>query len=334
MSSTEESSVTPEPREPNYEQQEREKLGDLLILAMDHRDSLLREIYGIECEPTEEQDRKVSADKGLVFDGLVTAAEGLNIQGGAIRSTIGVLVDERYGSAVAERAKDRGIDLAMPIERSGQTLFSLEYGNFGDGEWMRHVEEFNPDQVKVLVRDNPEGTGNRELQFDRLATVSAALRASGRTFLVELLVPATPAQLQSVDDDAMRYDRDLRPALTVREILELQGAGVEPDVWKIEGLETTDAATAIVAAATQGGRDAVTCIVLGRDAPRERLDHWLEVAAGEPGFRGFAIGRSIWEHPLADYLAGTDSSAQFVDRVSANFTHFAGVWARGRRVQR
>ena len=294
---------------------------DLLILAMDHRNSLLRDLYGIDDVPTSEQIDRISAHKGLIFDGLLRA-----IEDGVDASRVGVLVDEHYGAAVAVRAKEARIDLAMPIERSGEPLFLLEYGTFGDREWLRHVEEFAPAQVKVLVRDNPQGSFNRMLQFDRLVTVSNALRASGRTFMIELLVPATPAQLESVGSDALRYDSEVRPDLTVQLIEEMHVEGIEPNVWKVEGLETEEDARAVVSAARRDGRSPVYCIVLGRDSSRQRLDHWLEVASRVDGFRGFAIGRSIWEKPLADLLAGTASETQLVGRVAESFTHFAQVW--------
>ncbi|MDQ1597404.1 MAG: hypothetical protein QOI70_828 [Microbacteriaceae bacterium] len=295
--------------------------GELLILAMDHRDSLQREIYGIDGEPTADETAQISAGKDAIFDGLRAA-----IDGGVDVTRTGVLVDERYGARVATAAKAAGIDLAMPIERSGQKLFLLEYGNFGDKEWLKHVEQFDPDQVKVLVRDNPADGGNRELQFDRLAAVSRALRESGRTFLIELLVPSVAAQLESVAGDALRYDRELRPRLTVRVIGDMHEAGIEPEIWKVEGLETADAAADVVAAARRDGRDDVACIVLGRDAPKDRLDHWLTVASGVDGFRGFAIGRSIWERPLIDHLAGRATRAELVSRVAENYTHFARIY--------
>jgi myo-inositol catabolism protein IolC len=288
---------------------------------MDHRDSLVRDLYGIDDAPSREQIARISIHKGLIFDGLLQA-----IEGGVDASRVGVLVDERYGSAVAVRAKDARIDLAMPIERSGEPLFLLEYGTFGDGEWLRHVQEFAPAQVKVLVRDNPQGSLNRMLQFDRLLTVSNALRASGRTFMIELLVPGTPAQLESVGSDALRYDSEVRPGLTVQLIEEMQAEGIEPNIWKVEGLETVKDARGVVSAARRDGRSTVNCIVLGRDSSRQRLDHWLGVASRVDGFRGFAIGRSIWEKPLADHLAGTASETQLVRRVAETFTHFAQVW--------
>ena len=294
---------------------------DLLILAMDHRASLLRDLYGIVDAPTSEQNARISAHKALIFDGLLRA-----IEDGVDASRVGVLVDQRYGAAVAVRAKDARIDLSMPIERSGEALFLLEYGTFGDDDWMQHVQQFAPDRVKVLVRDNPQGAFNRTLQFDRLIAVSNALHASGRTFMIELMVPATPGQLQSVGSDALRYDAELRAGLTVQVIEQMQDEGIEPDIWNLEGLESAADARAAVASAQRGGRSAVHCIVRGRAVSRERVDHWLEVASAVDGFRGFAIGRSVWEKPLADHLAGTASEAQLVQQVADAFTHFTTVW--------
>ncbi|GGF21537.1 2-deoxy-5-keto-D-gluconate 6-phosphate aldolase domain-containing protein [Subtercola lobariae] len=294
----------------------------LFLLAMDHRASLQKQVYGIEGEPTPAQIEQISAGKTLIFEGLLEA-----VNRGVDPATVGVLVDERYGTAVAEKALAVGIDLAMPIEASGHDFFVLEYGDFTSTDWFSHVETFNPAQVKVLVRDNPAfDEADREAQFRHLAAVGQVLRESGRVFLIELLIPATESQLASVDQDALRYDRDVRPDLTTQVISELQHAHVEPDIWKIEGLETREAAESIVAAARQDARASVTCIVLGRDAPEERLDHWLSVAAPVDGFRGFAIGRSIWEQPLTDHLTGLNGPHDLVDRVATNFTHFAAAY--------
>lgn len=292
---------------------------DLFLLAMDHRHSLAKDVYGIGGTVTPADAERIAAGKELIFRGLLAALDR-----GAERSVTGVLVDERYGAEVAARARAAGLRLAMPIEASGHDWFTLEYGDLGQRTWLEHVERFSPDYVKVLVRDNPDfAAGDRRAQMDDLAVVSRTLREAGRTFLVELLVPATADQAGRL---GARYDADLRPDLTVQVITEMQQAGVEPGIWKIEGLETAAAAARVVAAAQQGGRGDVRCIVLGRDAPAERLDHWLEIAAPTPGFEGFAIGRSIWEEPLAGHLAGQLGADQLTGRVADNYLHYVGTY--------
>ncbi|MES2171627.1 MAG: DUF2090 domain-containing protein [Actinomycetota bacterium] len=289
----------------------------LFLLAMDHRDSLERDVYGLRSEPTAADIARIEHGKLLVYRGLEAA-----IDAGACAKSAGVLVDEFFGAEVARLARARGVDLAMPVERSGQKLLVLEYGD----DWLEHVADFDPDQVKVLVRDNPDDDpAARAAQFASLAAVSLALQQAARSFIIELLVPATSEQLSGVGGDALRYDTELRPGLTVRVMADFQRHAIEPTIWKIEGLETADAATDVVRQAQVGGRGEVRCIVLGRDAPADRLDHWLSIAAATPGFIGFAIGRSIWEQPLRDHLAG-GSEAGLIEAVAANYRHFAGVY--------
>ena len=82
--------------------------------------------------------------------------------------------------------------------------------------------------------------------------------------MFELLVPATTLQLDSVGQDRQAYDQSLRPELTVRAMAELQAAGIEPDVWKLEGTEDSLAARDLVAQARVNGRDRVGTIILGQ----------------------------------------------------------------------
>jgi 5-dehydro-2-deoxygluconokinase len=289
----------------------------LLILAMDHRDSLARELYGLHQPPTPEQAARIGADKMLVFDGLLTAVSSLT------GATAGVLVDEEYGAAVAERARSvAGLDLSMPIEASGQQWFTFAYPE----AWMMRATEFAPDHVKVLIRDNPGlPQAQRSTQAARLAEVSRWARGAGTPLIVELLVPATAADLAAVSADRARYDRERRPWLTVHTIEWLQDRGVDPALWKVEGPDTAEAAQAVVETAARGGRQA-RCIVLGRHAPAADLDRWLAIAAALEGFAGFAIGRSIWWDPLQEHLQRATDAEQVRRQVAENYLHYAAAY--------
>ncbi|MGN8049527.1 2-deoxy-5-keto-D-gluconate 6-phosphate aldolase domain-containing protein [Curtobacterium sp. 22159] len=292
----------------------------LFLFAMDQRSSLLEHTYDESGgEPIDESEaERVRAGKRLVYRGVLTA-----LAAGASRERTGVLVDERYGADVARLVKDAGLQLAMPVERSGREWFELEYGD----HWMAHVDAFDPDWVKVLVRDNPDfDAARRAQQASDLAEVASALHDAGRPFLVELLVPATDEQRARVED----YDRDLRPALVVEVIEYLQDHGVEADVWKLEGLDERADAERVVAAVRRGGRDTVRCIVLGRDAPQEQLDHWLRTAAPVDGFVGFAIGRSNWEEPLEDVVREHLDTESAEGLIAANYRHFVDTWLEAR----
>ena len=55
----------------------------------------------------------------------------------------------------------------------------------------------------------------------------------------------------------------------------LQQAGVEPGVWKIEGLERREDCERGAAAARQGNRDRVGCIALSRGEDDRKVRQWL-----------------------------------------------------------
>ena len=162
------------------------------------------------------------------------------------------------------------------------------------------------------MRYNPEDPVGNADQAARLRRLSDWFHARGRQFLFELLVPATEVQIAAVDGNTDRYDRELRPKLVVRTIAELQATGIEPDIWKIEGLNTRDNCVRIVEQARTAGRDTVRCIVLGRGAREDRVEHWLRTAASVDGFYGFAVGRTIWMDSLIAYRGGL-SRAEAVD---------------------
>ena len=283
----------------------------LYLLAFDHRGSFERDLFSASHPISDKVRAGITDAKELIYEGFVEAAAR-----GVPTDAAGILVDEEYGTMVARKARSADHVLAMPVEKSGQAEFDFAYGE----EFGRHIEEFDPTFAKVLVRYNPDG--DRELnrrQTERLARLSTWLHDRDRRFLFELLVPATPEQLKRAGGDQRRYDREIRPGLVVRIIRAMQDAGVEPDIWKIEGLDSAGACTDVVAAARAGGRDEVCCIVLGRGADEPQVIEWLRIAASVPGFDGFAVGRTLWEQPLRDMIAGTIGRSKAVHQIAARY---------------
>src|SRR5256885_10182355 len=164
--------------------------GKLFILAFDHRGSFQKKWFGLEGDPSPEEIERISDAKHLIFEGLLRAAED-----GADPSVTGALVDEQFGGTVPQEARERGFKLAMPVEKSGQNDFDFEYGDaFGE-----HIERFDPDVSKVLVRYNPDRDAQmNERQVERLKRLSDWLHKHDRRILFELLVPAEPDHLALV----------------------------------------------------------------------------------------------------------------------------------------
>jgi myo-inositol catabolism protein IolC len=293
--------------------------GSLYILAFDHRGSFQKKMFGIEGDPTPEQSETISDAKRLIFEGMLLAVER-----GAQPGATGVLVDEQFGSNIPARARENGLILAMPVEKSGQNEFDFEYGDdFGE-----HILRFDPDFSKVLVRYNPDDDpAVNERQLARLKRLSDWLHGNDRRFLFELLVPATDAQLASVGGDSDRYDAELRPGSMRGAIEAIQDAGIVVDVWKIEGVDERSDAEMLAEQTRSGeGRENVKCVLLGRGASTEKVEHWLREAAPVEGFIGFAIGRSIWWDALKGFLDGSIPREQTASTIADNYLHFVSVY--------
>lgn len=291
---------------------------EVLILAFDHRSSFTDKLFGIKNRrPTAEEKKHIEEYKGLIFMGFRQALEKSVPQ-----EIAGLLVDEEYGTDVLREAKKSGFTFAMPVEKSGQAEFDFEYGE----DYAKHIEEFDPTFVKVLVRYNPAGDAMvNQRQLKRLKTLSDYLQRTSKPFLFELIVPSTPQQLAESGGSKETYDLKLRPKLMVESMREIQAAGIEPSVWKVEGVENPNDAKAIVNQAQSGGRQ-VGIITLGRGESKEQVQKWLAVGAKIPGIIGFAVGRTIFMQPLCEYKAGTINQNEAIEKIALNYADLVTLW--------
>jgi myo-inositol catabolism protein IolC len=291
----------------------------LYILPFDHRGSFQTGLFGWKPPLSEAQTAEIASSKQIIYDGFRTA-----LAGGAPEQKAGILVDEQFGAAILRDAKTRGVVTACPAEKSGQNEFDFEYGE----DFARHIGAFDPTFCKVLVRYNPEGDrALNQRQAGRLKRLSDELAVRGRSrFMFELLVPPEKAQLDRLEGDKKAYDREVRPRLMVEAIRELQAAGVEPDLWKIEGLDRVEDCQAIVATARAGGRDHVGCIVLGRGEDDGKVREWLGVAATVPGFVGFAVGRTVFWESLVAWRAGKTTREEAAGQIAGRYREFVDLF--------
>ncbi len=293
----------------------------LYVLPFDHRGSFQTKMFGWKGALDAAQTAEIAAAKQVIYDGFQSA-----VAAGVPKAKAGILVDEQFGAAILRDAAAKGFTFAAPAEKSGQEDFDFEYGE----DFARHIEAFHPTFCKVLVRYNVEGDPSlNRLQVERLARLSAYLSQAAKSlFMFELLVPPEKAQLDRVKGDRKAYDRDVRPGLMVRAMEELQDGKVEPDVWKIEGLDRREDCVRMVATARRGGRDRVGCILLGRGEDDAKVREWLTTAAGVPGFIGFAVGRTTFWDPLVQYRAKTLSREGAVAEIARRYREFVSIFER------
>lgn len=295
----------------------------MLILAFDHRSSFTQKLFGIKGrQPTPDEKEQIADYKKIIFEGFKKA-----LKKGVPKEIAGLLVDEEFGADVLKEARKTALTFAMPVEKSGQDEFDFEYGE----DYPLHIEQFDPTLTKVLVRYNPEGDmmmNKRQLQ--RLKGLSNYLQSIRKPFLFELLVPATPKQLEVLGGLREAYDTEMRPRLMVEAMKQIQDAGVEPNIWKLEGVEKSEDAKAVVKQAQRDGRKAAV-ITLGRGESKEMVQKWLKVGAKMPGIIGFAVGRTIFWEPLVEHKTGKINKEEAVEKIAQNYTDFSNLWLNERK---
>ena len=293
----------------------------LYVQPFDHRGSFETKMFGWHSPLSDAQTAEIATAKRVIYDGFLAA-----LAGGVPKEKAAILVDEQFGAAILRDATSKSIVTACPAEKSGQPEFTFEYGE----DFARHIEAFDPTFCKVLVRYNPEGDGAlNKRQAAGLKRLSDFLGSRGRSrFMFELLVPPEKMQLDRLAGDKRAYDLQLRPRLVVEAIRELQDRGVEPDIWKLEGLDRREDCERVVAAARSGGRHAVGCIVLGRGEDDRKVREWLETAAAVPGYIGFAIGRTVFWDPLTAWRSKQVTREATVAEIARRYREFVDLFER------
>ena len=292
----------------------------LYLLPFDHRHSYVTGMFDLTPPLSTTEHDAVADSKQVIYEGFQQA-----LNGDLPTLRAGILVDEEFGAAILRDARANGYVTALSTEKSGSDELELEYGS----AFAEHIAAFDPTFAKVLVRYNPEDdVALNQRQTVRLKQLSDYCRATDRRFMFELLVPATKAQLDAVQADQATYDLRVRPELMLRAIGALQDAGVEPDVWKVEGLDRREDCERIVDQARRGGRSHVGCIVLGRGADEKKVVHWLTIAASVRGFIGFAVGRTTFWDAVADYLAKRATRAEAVSRIAQRYREWCAIFLR------
>ncbi len=290
------------------------------ILAFDHRASFAKGILGVEGEWNDEQRNLIQDYKYIIYQGLLSA-----IDQGVPKYQAALLIDEITGDRVLKDGHKNGITTILTTEKSGQDEFAFEFGD----DFKEHIVKYSPTFTKALIRYNPQGDKEANArQRKGLKILSDFSHESGIKFLIEPLIPATDEQLAKFDGDKKRYDNELRADLTVKMIEEMNNDGVFPDIWKIEGLNSSQDYEKIVRQARAEGKENVSIVVLGRGESEENVEHWLKAGKSVQGVVGFAIGRTIFMQPLIDLHKGIIDKNEAIIRISQEYLRFYKVFSK------
>ena len=271
-------------------------------------------MFGIDGPVGAATVERLSAAKALVAEALGdVAAERGGTAGGR---RLGILVDDLYGAAAIDAARRAGVAVALAFERSGQEILEFEHD-----DWRDRLAADPPDFVKVLIRHRADGdAADVATQLDRLGEVSDACCDEHGA------VPARAAHAvlgsrESAASSAEELEVAVRPRLVVDAITQIQDAGVDADVWKVEGVADAAGCAAIAAAARRDGRDDTGVVVLGAGAGIETVNRWLEAAAAG-GYSGFAVGRSIWADAVLAHDRGELDAPAARARIADRYVGF------------
>ena len=272
----------------------------------------MERLFAID-EPVGAADReRLVAAKALVAQALGDVVAGR--AGAHGDEQLGILVDDEYGAGAIASARDAGVAVALAFERSARAVLEFEHD-----DWRRRLVDDPPTMAKVLIRHRADGdAGEVATQLARLGEISDACAEGPVEFLLELLTPFSAAEREAGEE---RLELDVRPRLVVEAIEQIREAGVDPDVWKVEGVADAAACAGIAEAARRGGRDDVRIVVLGAGAPQDTVDRWL-VAAAAGDYDGFAVGRSIWADAVVAHDHGALDAAAARSQVAARYASF------------
>ena len=296
----------------------------LAILPFDHRSSFTKNMLGIhDRPPTDAEIEKIKEEKEIIYVAFKKA-----VSEGVPKDEAAILVDEEFGSQILQNAKNEGYRTILTTEKSGQSEFDFEYGE----EEFNHIRKYNPDYAKALIRYNPEGDKIlNQKQAEKLKSLTDFCHQNGFKFLLEPLVIPTEEEIKNSSQE--EFDKNLRPSLTLRMMEELQNRGVEPDIWKIEGMELRQDYEKAVQQAQINGRENVGIVVLGRVEEEAHVIHWLKTGAPVPGVVGFAVGRTVFWDPLVYYTSGQIEKEEAIERININYQKFYNIFinARGQK---
>lgn len=280
----------------------KQQWDNLCIFAFDHRMQL------------EEMAEKCGADVKRIpqlKQLLLQAAEQTAKEEGIYQGHAGILADTTYGQDALNAITGKKWWIGRPIEKPGSRPLELEYGDLGSQliSWPKeHV-------VKCLTFYHPNDNENiKQRQDQKLLEIYQACCRTGHELLLEIILPKDMQQNETYYVDIINH---------------LYQLGIKPDWWKLPGMTsiTWQQLTAVINANDKYCRG---ILILGLDAPENVFDETFKQAALSPMVKGFAVGRTIFAEPSAQWLANELDDQALVKSVSEKYRRLIHLWKKYR----
>lgn len=269
----------------------------LFVLPFDHRSTFVRDLLKDTYPPKAKVANQVKTLKGIVFEGFLQARRQSKNP-----SELAILIDEEFGDGIIKTAKKTGIKFAVSVEKSGQAIFTFEYGrSFGT-----HLKKIRPDFAKALVHYDTTKHEDNQIQLKRLKELSDFCQKQKLGLMMELLTAGPGGKVKQIE--------------TVMK--EMLAAGIRPTLWKVEGLDRANDWRRLRQLTK------MPIIVLGRGESKKFVSNWIALAAKSGQTNGFAIGRTIFYRALEDYLKKKIDRETAVKTIAKNYLNFLALWQK------
>ena len=276
------------------------------MVAFDHRRSLRRALSAIGANTG---PAHLSELKQIVWQGLKTALPHV-----AEDAEVAVLID-RGNERIGREADSAGVRVALALEESGgdrlrpdaaaavlgQELLALR-GGFG----------------KVLMRWHPDDPDARKRQqLVALRQISDVISGCDADLLLELLIHPGPPD--GMDESSSRLHTDgVLAGLQRAAAEEILNSGISPAFWKLEGHSNAQEAARLDALVGSARQDA-GILILGGGFDIDRLRQAFSCRNGNERYRGFAVGRSIWQQPILALCNHETTQTEAEAKIGDNF---------------
>ena len=278
---------------------------ELFVFAFDHRP----QFFALAQEAGADEAR-IARLKQLLVE-AVGETEGVR----KLEGRIGILCDDRYGQDALNAATGRGWWIGRPVELPGSNPVVFDHGRSIGTTLIGWPQEHI---VKCLVQFHPDDAiDNRLEQESQIRALHDAVQTSGHELLLEIIPPKS---LPRATDTVYRA------------LKRLYNLNVFPEWWKLEPMSATEW-RAIDALITERDPYCRGVVMLGLNAEVDTLAAGFREARASTTCRGFAVGRTIFREPSAQWLAGVIGDDALKRRIRANFEALIDAW-RGARPAR
>ncbi len=278
----------------------RKSFDNLFTLAIDHRVQFKK-----LAEENEKQKEDIAVFKSMALEACLEAQK-------TEQENVGILLDEEYAESSLHAASDHDIWIGRPIEKAG--VFPLELTEEPDigsrlANWpVNHC-------VKVLAplrNDDPKDIYEHQVKL--LSQLAQACRLTNHELLLEIITK--------------RNDKACSPEQILSLMQKLYEDNIYPDWWKLEPIENVEFWSKANDIVQQFDPYAQGIIVLGMDAPSDKLASVFDLCKNYKHVKGFAVGRSIFFETARKWFGNKITNQQAKDEMFNKFTTLIKLWKR------